>query len=211
MTASAEAVILLGAGGHARVLADALGAAGCDIAGVSDPDRDRAKDAFAGIPVLSDADVLGRAPDTVVLVNGVGGIGDTAPRRDLFLRFKARGFRFATVVHPAAAVAREAVLGEGAQIMAGAVIQTSARVGENTLINIGVVVDHDCNIGAHCHLAPGSALSGKVCLGAETHIGTGASLIHDIVVGARCLIGAGAVVIRDVPDDIRAVGVPAKW
>lgn len=189
-------IYVLGAGGHAKVLIDALKLCGIQIAGVAEPGDDEA--------------LLDKRTDSILLVNGVGGVGDTVPRRRVYEKFKQRGFRFATVRHPAAIVADDVELGEGVQIMAGAVVQPGARIGDNTIVNTRAVVDHDCDIGNHCHIAPGATLSGMVTLGEGAHIGAGATVIQSVKIGAGAVIGAGAAVVRDVPAGVRAVGVPAK-
>jgi UDP-perosamine 4-acetyltransferase len=102
-------------------------------------------------------------------------------------------------------------LEEGAQILAGAVVQASARIGQDAIVNSGALVDHDCQIGTGAHLAPGSTLSGGVIVGKFTHVGCGATIIQGIRVGEGCLVAAGAVVVRDVPDHSLAMGVPARF
>lgn len=188
---------MLGAGGHAKVLLDALALCGVAVAGVVDAADDNA--------------LLQRRAESIALVNGVGGVGDTAPRRQVFEKFKQRGFRFLTVRHPAAVVAGDALLGEGVQIMAGAVVQPGASIGANTIVNTRAVVDHDCRVGAHCHIATGATLASTVTVGDGAHIGAGATVIQLVKIGAGALIGAGAAVIRDVPSGARALGVPAQY
>jgi sugar O-acyltransferase (sialic acid O-acetyltransferase NeuD family) len=189
-------IYVLGAGGHAAVVLDTLRAMGRVCAGTAE--------------IGDEAALLAKAPDSLVLANGLGGVGDTAPRRLVFERFKARGFRFMTLVHPGAIVAPSAVLDEGAQIMAGAVVQPEARIGANTIINTRAVVDHHCTVGAHCHIASGATLASAVAVGEGAHVGAGATVIQRIKIGAGALIGAGAAVVRDVPSGAVAMGVPAR-
>lgn len=199
-------VVLIGAGGHARVLRDALDLSGHEILGIVDPDATQA--ARFGLPWLGNDDAP--LPAGALLVNAIGGSGKTAPRRAIFEHFQRRGHAFATVIHPTAIIAADVMIGEGSQVMAGAVIQAGARIGANCIVNTRAVVDHDCVIGDHCHLAPGSVLSGTVSIGACSHVGTGAAVIQGIRIGAHCLIGAGAAVTRDIPDGAAALGVPAR-
>jgi sugar O-acyltransferase (sialic acid O-acetyltransferase NeuD family) len=128
----------------------------------------------------------------------------------VFEKFKGKGFTFATIVHPSAVVASDVALGEGAQIMAGAIIQPGSRIGMNTIVNTKASVDHDCLIGDHVHLSPGVTLSGDVRIYNGVHIGTGATVIQGITIGANSLVGAGSVVIADVPSEIRVLGAPAR-
>jgi sugar O-acyltransferase (sialic acid O-acetyltransferase NeuD family) len=206
-------IIILGAGGHARVLADALRPA--DVLGFTDSDVLKSGMKLLNISVLgSDDIVLSYAPAEIQLVNGLGSIGGTAEgisrRAKLFQDFKQRGYRFRSVVHSSATVAEEVALGEGVQIMAGTVLQTGCRIGANTIVNTRASVDHDCRIGSHVHIAPGVTLSGDVEIGDHTHIGAGATIIQGVHVGANCHVAAGAVVVNDVPAGALMMGVPAK-
>jgi len=202
-------LIILGAGGHAKVLIDAL--RGAEIRGLTDPGSDRAGQQVLGVPWLGADDVLSsHPPDAVQLVNGLGTVRVAPRRRALFELCKAKGYRFATVVHASAVIASDVDLAEGTQVMAGAVVQAGSQIGENTIINTGAVVDHDCRVGRHVHIASGAVLSGYVDVGDRVHIGAGATVIQGIRIGAGCLIGAGAVVIRDVLAGATVVGVPAR-
>ncbi len=200
-------VVVLGAGGHARVLLDALASAGATVAGVVAPSAPEALPA----PLLgNDAWLFAQDPSRWSLVNGLGSIASTALRAEVFARFQAAGFRFATVVHRGAIVAPDVTLGEGAQVMAGAILQTGVLLAENTLVNTGAQLDHDSVVGAHAHVAPGVVCSGAVRIGERAHIGAGAVVIQGRSVGAGALVGAGAVVIRDVEPDTTVYGNPAR-
>lgn len=201
-------VILCGAGGHGRVLLDALRASGRPVAGVCGPGPAAPPD---GLPWLGDDAWLERQdPAQFDLVNAIGSTGDPGRRIELFTRFKAAGFTFATVIHPSAIVGSAVTVGEGAQLMAGVIVQTGSVLGANVIVNTRASVDHDCVIGDHVHLAPGVVLSGGVTVGARTHIGTGAVAIQGVRVGAGCLVGAGSLLLGALPDGVRAHGVPAR-
>lgn len=209
MSAGAAAIIILGAGGHAKVLLDAL--AGFEVLGLADNDPAKVGTLVAGLPVLGNDDVvMAHASDRVVLVNGVGSVGNNAIRRTLFVRYKDAGYVFLQVRHGSAIVAADVVLAEGVQIMAGAVLQTGCSIGVNSIVNTGAIIDHDCRIGAHVHIAPGAVLSGDVDVGDNVHIGVGATVIQGVRIGAGSLVGAGAVVLRDLPAGAKVAGVPAK-
>lgn len=204
-------VIVLGAGGHAKVLIDMLRLSGVEILGITDVEAGKHGSIFAGLGVMGGDDmVLAHKPDHVRLVNGVGSTSLPQARRTLFERFKQHDYVFQSIVHPAAVVAGDVELGEGVNVMAGAVIQPGSRIGANAIVNTAASVDHDCVIGAHVHLAPGVTLSGGVRIGAATHVGTGACVIQGVAIGENCVIGAGAVVLTDIPAGTRAVGVPAR-
>jgi len=206
-----QPVIVLGGGGHARVLIDALRSRAVSILGIVEADPRRHGQMLLDIPIIGgDNMVLEMATDSLRLVNGIGSVGVSAARRRLYEEFRARGYRFATVVHISAIVAPDVVLAEGAQIMAGSVVQTGCHIGENAIINTRAAVDHDCEIGNHVHVSPGATLCGNVVVGEGSHIGAGATVIQGIQIGRNSLVAAGAVVIHDVPDGVTVAGVPAR-
>jgi len=203
-------VIVYGAGGHAKVVIDALERSGrYAVRAVVDDDP-----AAAGRVLLdryrvvsgTDPTLLQPARGTVAMV----AIGSNPGRRRVFEGLQRQGFSFATAVHPAAAVAVDAVLAEGTVVMAGAVVNSDARIGRNVIVNTGARVDHDCRVADHVHLAPGSVLCGGVSIGEDALIGAGAVIIPGIRVGARATIGAGSTVLSDVEDDAIVAGSPAR-
>ena len=204
-------VIILGAGGHGKVVADALLAMGCEVIGFADADPAKWGTTVLGFPVLGGDDIVTRRrADSVLLANGIGSAGSLVLRRDTYVRFAGLGYQFAAVVHPRAAVAKSAKLGAGVQIMAGAVVQADARIGDNTIINTGAVVDHDCVIGQHCHIAPGCVLSGGIEVSDESHVGTGASIRQGVKIGKQTVVGVGAAVVSDFDGGCTIAGVPAR-
>jgi UDP-perosamine 4-acetyltransferase len=203
-------VIVIGAGGHGRVVADAARAAGFRVLGFTDANPQLHGERIDQIAVLGDdAALSGFDRREVQLLNGIGSVRVPRARRVIHERLRDAGWTLASVVHPRATVAESVVLGDGVQIMAGAVVQAGAQLGAGALINTGAIVDHDCAVGAHSHVAPRAVLSGNVTLGESCHVGTGATIIQGISLGARCVVGAGAVVLRNQPDDMVLIGVPA--
>ncbi len=204
-------VIILGAGGHAKVLIDALLSASAVIAGIVTPDLTLAGTNILGVPVLGGDDVVNEYPPSEIqLVNGLGSVGLPANRQQLFEKFEGMGYKFSTVVHPSAVIASDVVLGEGVQVMAGVVIQPGCRIGINSIINTRASVDHDCAIGDHVHIAPGVTMSGGVKIGMGSHIGTGATVIQGLSIGNGCLVAAGAVVTNNIIAGAMVRGVPAR-
>lgn len=188
-------VIILGGGGHARVLIDLLRLTGVPILGLIYPTESAMKLEVNGYRWLGDDEaVLQHSPSGVELVNGLGTIDVSPKRRQIFESFKHKGYVFMTLVHPSAVVAPDVSLSEGAQIMAGVVIQTGTVIGENTIINTRASVDHDCKIGSHVHIAPGVILSGGVHVGNGCHLGTGAVVIQGIRIKDTTFIKAGSLV-----------------
>lgn len=204
-------VIVLGAGGHAKVLIDILKLKAIDIIGITIRNKQDMDDYFCGIKLLgTDDEVLHYPPEKVLLVNGIGSILSTLNRKELFIHLKNKGYHFETVIHPSAIISSDVILSEGVQIMAGAILQPGTVIGSNTIINTKASIDHDCHIGEHVHIAPGVTISGGVQVDNGVHIGTGAAIIQGIRIGTNSLIGAGAVVINNITDHVTALGVPAK-
>lgn len=207
--------MVIGFGGHGHVVTAALTAAGRDVIGATEtnPEHFREAGQSSGIEVMSDAAMLQRfSPGEVEVALGVGSVTpcvDGSPRRRIVESLRTRGFAFARVIHPAAWVAPDARIGEGAQVHAGVIVQTGVSVGSFTILNTRSSVDHDCQIGEFCHLAPGSTLSGDVTIGRGSHLGTGCNVIQGLTIGRDALVAAGATVTRNVGDGDWVRGVPA--
>jgi UDP-perosamine 4-acetyltransferase len=192
-------VIVLGAGGYARVLIDALLLDSVEVIGMTDVNPE--SQPVLGVSFLGDDTVIKQySPNDIFLVNGIGSVSQPYLRQKVFQKFKSQGFCFSSVIHPSSVIAADVKLGEGVQIMAGAVVQSGCEIGDNTIINTSASVDHECQIGPHTHLAPGVVLSGNVCVGELGHVGTGAKIIQSMRVGPRSFIKAGAVVASDIQD-----------
>ena len=146
-------VIIIGGGGHARVLISSLKALRREIIGLLHPDTSLIGQCIAGICVLGNDDkVSDYAPDEVELINGLGSVSLPEKRKDIYMKFKKTGYSFASVIHPSAIVVDDVKIGEGVQIMAGAILQSGCLIGDNAIINTGAIVDHDCKIGRMCIL-----------------------------------------------------------
>lgn len=204
-------LLIIGAGGHGRVVADLIGASGRELLGFLDGDAALHGGSVNGFKVLGGDDELARfPPEKVRLANGVGAVSSLDPRARIFTLLSAAGYRFEPLVHPRAIVAASASIADGAQIMAGAVVQSGAQIAENVIVNTAAIVDHDCRIGRHAHVAPGAILCGNVDVGEGCYVGAGSTIIQGIKLGAGAFIGAGSVVIADVADGVRVTGAPAK-
>ncbi len=204
-------VIILGAGGHAQVVADILmraHEAGGDCKPIAYLDDDQALigTVILGLSVVGTIGQLGQFDHDAVIV----AIGDNRPRSRVFESVRARGEQVIDVIHPAAVLAPDVRLGEGVMVGAGVVVNTGSVIGENVILNTGCIIDHHNYIGAHAHIAPGARLSGGVVIGNGTLVGTGASIIPYRKVGQWSIVGAGAAVVDDIPDGVTAVGVPAR-
>jgi sugar O-acyltransferase (sialic acid O-acetyltransferase NeuD family) len=207
------ALLLLGAGGHARVVAETALATGrfSSIAFLDDrcsgpaqlPDQ-------LGWPVIGplaaalDPQVHQQFPAALVA------IGNAAVRLQWLPRLAASGYELPVVIHPTAWMSPSAQLGVGSVVFAQAAIQAQAVIGSGAILNTGCSVDHDAQLGDGVHICPGARLAGEVQVGDRSWIGIGASVIQQIRIGADVTVGASAAVVRDLPDGVTAVGVPAR-
>ena len=201
-------IVILGAGGHARVVLATLRAMGLSVRGCLAPESP-GTGWPTDVPWLGGDEALAGLKG-VELANGVGSVGDVSRRKAAYEAGRAAGLAFVTPRHPSAIVEADAVLGEGAQVMAGAIVQTGVRLGCDVIVNSGAIIDHDCEIGDHAHIAPGVRLSGGVKVGAGAHVGIGAVVIQGVNIGAGAVMGAGAVVLADVAAGERVAGAPAR-
>lgn len=193
-------VWVLGGSGHAKVVVSTLRASGARVRAVLDDAPERHGSSVLGVRVGGPIAVPAEGW-------GVVAIGKNEIRRKVAER---TGARWATAVHPRAAVESSAALGPGTVVFAGAVIQADARVGAHGIVNTGASVDHDCFLGSYVHIGPGARLCGGVEIGDGVFIGAGAVCMPNVRVGAWSTIGAGAVVNRDVPPNVVAAGVPVR-
>ena len=193
---------IIGAGGHAKVVADAARSAGLEVAGFVE-EREIVFPILLGLPVVSDIGAL--EPDAFVAA-----IGDNAARKDCFDRYIERGLTATTIVHSSAVVTAGVEVGRGTVVFAGVVINIDTAIGDNVIINASASVDHDCSIGSHAHVAPGCLLAGGVRVGDGALLGIGTCVTPGIEIGEWSVCGAGAAVVRDVTARSTVAGVPAR-
>jgi sugar O-acyltransferase (sialic acid O-acetyltransferase NeuD family) len=209
-----SAIVIIGAGGHARVLVAALLESGVTPRACLDTDRSKWSQTVLGVPVIGDDDHLPSigGPAEVQLVNAIGFTSDPAPRRGAWERFVTAGYGFATVRASSAIVNAEALRGSGRgiQLLAGAIVQVGATIGDNSVINTGAQVDHDCRVGSHSHIAPAAVLCGGVAVGDSVLVGAGAVVKHGVSIGDGAVVAMGAIVIRDVQAGVTVAGIPAE-
>lgn len=190
--------IILGAGGHARVLIETLRGQG-EILACLDPRSELWGKSLDGVPVKGSDQVLDEQDAaSVLLVNAVG-TSALAARRGLFEKWRAKGFSFPPIVAPSAVCASTAKLAAGAQALTRSVVHPGAVVGENTVINTGAIIEHDCLVGAHVFVGPGAILCGAAKADDGCLIGAGAVILPGVRIGAGALIPAGTVVRKDIP------------
>jgi UDP-perosamine 4-acetyltransferase len=206
--------LILGGGGHARVLIDSLLSSGevAEHYGVLDRDRSLWGNKVLGVRVLGGDALLHQlaSQGATHFVVGLGGLGDNQPRRRLFELALSHGMTPLTVCHSSAIRSRWATVGDGSAIFPGAVVNAGATIGVNVIVNTGAVVEHDCVVGDHVHIATGSRLCSTVHIGTGAHIGAGATVRQLVTIGEGAIVGAGAVVVKDVEPWAVVVGVPAR-
>jgi len=204
-------IVLIGGGGHCKVVISILKKLGnFEIAGIVDNYK---TDSFmSGIKIIgTDDDLKGIYKSGIynALIT-VGSIKDNTKRYRLFNMAKEIGYKFPVIISPEAIVDESVKIGEGTVIMPGSIINVDSSIGNNCIINTGSIIEHDCKIGDHCHIAPGVHISGEANIGELSFIGIGATIIQGIKIGKNVTIGAGSVLIKDIPDNVIALGNPAK-
>ncbi len=211
MPSGVPSLVLYGAGGHARVVADIVRLSGqyAVVGFLDDVNRDRHGLLFEQASILGGLDHLDalRAQGIRDLFIAIGACGD---RLRLAEAGGRAGFVFPTLVHPRAVVATSATLGEGTVVVAGGIVNPGARVGAQVIVNTAASVDHDCVVADGAHLACGARLAGGVHVGRGAWIGLGAVIREHVRIGAFSIVGAGAVVLNDVPDGVVVYGCPAR-
>lgn len=199
-----DGCIVIGAGGHGKVVLATLQAAGVRVAECWDDDPELRGSELFGVPVRGPiAARAGRHPGRPAVLS----VGDNRVRRELV---RSLSLDWRTAVHPRAWIHESVELGEGTVVFAGAVIQPDARLGRHAIVNTGATVDHDCRLGDFVHLAPGVHLAAGVSVEEGAFLGVGSAVIPGRSVGAWATVGAGAVVLEDVAPGVTVVGVPAR-
>ena len=208
-----EKIILIGGGGHSRVLAELIRMSGeYEIMGILDSGLE-AGAAVSGITVLGNDELL-----PGLNVNGiknaciaVGSIKDNTKRKELYELARSSGFYVPHLIHPRAVVSKtDTDISEGVQIMAGAMVQAGSVIGENTIINTGAIVEHDCTIGRNVHICPGAVVCGGSSIGDNSFIGAGATVIQGIEISNDTAVRAGALVHKNLPEGILLKGDHTK-
>ena len=203
-------VVIYGAGGHGRVVAEIIDQVGdWSIVGFVDDDPALEGSRIGAYPVLGDRRVLQslreRGVDRCIIA-----IGSNSARRQLAALVNGLRFELITVIDPGAHISAGAVIGEGSVVEACSVVKTGSSVGRVAIINSCVSIGHDTILAEGVHVSPGASIAGWVEIGEGTHIGMGASVIARVKIGKNVAVGANAAVIRDLPDNVVAVGVPAR-
>jgi len=205
-----DRIVVIGGGGHARVLISILKKIGYNIAGYTDRDD---RGVILGIPYLGGDSILPeivRGNDGCSAIIGVGKIDTSDLRLKLQKEVEVLGFSIPIIVSPKAIINEGVKLGIGTAVFDAAVINSGTETGMACILNTNCTVEHDCQIGDNVHIAPGVTISGGVAIGDNCMIGTGAIIIQSVNICANCLIGAGATVVKDLTIPGTYVGNPAE-
>jgi sugar O-acyltransferase (sialic acid O-acetyltransferase NeuD family) len=203
-------LVIVGAGGHGRVMLELVRALGIEPLGFVEPSAsaDDPSRIVDGLRIVGDLETERGWRDGAT--DFIAALGDNDARRRSFGRCLALGLRPMRAVHPRAIVLGGATVDPGAMVCAGAIVGVGAWVGPNAILNTGATLDHDGRVGAHAHLAPGAHLGGRVVVDEGAFVGVGAAVRDGCRIGAWSLVAGGAMVVRDVPDGARVAGVPAR-
>ena len=209
MGAGKEEIVVVGGGGHSKVLISLLKKAGYEVVGYTDR-TDRG--AILGVGYLGDDTVLGDFPGRgrPNAVIGIGKVDASPVRLDRQRALRAGGFAFPVISSPQAVINEDVVVGAGTVLMDRVVVNSGTVIGEASILNTGSTVEHDCRVGDNVHIASGATLAGGVTIGDHCMIGMGCNVIQLVTIGAGCIIGAGATVVRDLSEPGTYVGSPAK-
>ena len=200
--------MIIGAGGHARVVAETALSSG--IASRIAFLDDQLSSNVLGWPVLGPLDLVFEEHIQSEFNSAVVGLGQSDARMRWLHRLELAGYQLPLIVHHNAFISPSAYIGSGSVVFSHAVVQSEAVIGSGVILNTASTVDHNAHLGNGVHVSPGAHLAGEVYVGDRSWIGLGASIIQQIRIGAGVTVGAGAVVVRDLPDGVTAVGVPAR-
>ncbi len=204
----AKNVVIIGAGGHGKVIADIVVKSGDNVVGFLDDSKD------VGDVIIEKFTVIGKVEDCEKLQQEnknlffVIAIGNNYVRKEIFEKYK---LNYYTAIHPTAVIGMGVHIGTGTVIMANACINSSAKIGNNCIINTGTIIEHDNIIEDNVHVSPNATLCGTVKVGEYTHIGAGSIIKNNISIVDNSIIGAGAVVVKNIVKNGVYIGIPAKF
>ena len=204
---SKKNVVIIGAGGHGKVIADIIIKSGDNLLGFLDDNIP------VGTKIIKNYKTLGKIRECTFLqqynrkLYFAIAIGDNYIRKNIYERYT---LNYYTAIHPSSVIGMEVTIGDGTVIMANACISPNTKIGKCCIVNTGAIIEHDNEIGNYVHVSPNATLCGTVNVGDFTHIGAGATIKNNINITEDCIIGAGAVVVKDILEKGTYVGVPAR-
>jgi len=209
MTITPNKVLVLGAGGHARVVANLVElSSNYDLIGVLDDKPDNIGEK------INTSGIIGAYNDLKPwLKKGIThvalALGDNSKREKLHKHANHHGFEAISLIHPTAIVDADVKIGPGAIICAGAIVATKVNIGCGAIVNTGAIIDHESKIGDYTHVAPGCKIAGRVTIECHSFIGIGSTIIQGITIGSQTIVGAGSVVLKDASPNSLIYGAPA--
>lgn len=203
-------IIIIGAGGHSKVIADIIEKSKDIVLGFLDDNKEK------DVIIIKEKQykVIGKIEECVKIqeenkdIQFVIGIGDNKTRKNIANRYN--NLKYYTAIHPSSQIALDVEIGQGTVIMANTCLNTSAKIGKHCIINTVSVIEHDNEINDYVHISPNATLCGTVKIGELTHIGAGATIKNNTNICSNCIIGCGAVVVKDIKEKGIYVGVPVK-
>ena len=195
-----ERYILVGSGGHSRVIHELACKCNIDVSIISVRDDSvEIPDYYTKLQVLTDHQVFTEfSPDNTNILLGIGHMPNDSKRKETYLKYKEKGYKFPVMVHPSAIVPKDVILNEGCQIMSGVILQSGVTIGENTIINTRSSIDHDVTVGAYSHIAPGVTICGNTTISNDVFIGAGVTIINSINIKNNTIINAGTTVTKNI-------------
>ena len=203
-------LVIYGAGGHGRVVADTAIASGWSVLGFMDNGVKKGTEIYRGLKVIfSDvSDFVGSIYRDCYVITAVG---NNFTRKILNSRLFVVGINVPSIIHPKAIIAPSVSIGRGSVVFAGVVVNSASVLGEGVIINTASSIDHDNLIGDYAHISPGTHTGGHVCVGSGTHVGLGSSIKDTVIIGNWSIIGAGSVVVNNIGSNVVVYGNPAKF
>lgn len=196
-------VIIIGASGHGKVIADIVLKSNDILVGFLDDGKEKGMKVFDNYEVLGDITYAQEYQDCEFII----GIGNNSIRKRIAESYDLKWY---TAIHPTASIGIDVDIQEGTVVMAYAVINSSAKIKKHCIINTGAIIEHDNYIEDYVHVSPNATLCGTVYVGKSTHVGASATIKNNIKVAGSCIIGTGAVVVKDILEEGTYVGIPAK-
>ncbi len=205
-------IIILGSGGHAKVVIDIIEAADVyNIIGITDVSIEK-ENSYCGYPILGDDDILSdffkKGVQNVAI--GVGGYRNNNKRKEVFNKVKLMGFYIPVLIHPSANISKSVIIDEGCVIFQGVNINTDVKIGKNNIIATGSNIDHETSLGNHVLISAGVTIGGNVEIEDEVLCALGSKIISGVRIKGNVVVGAGAVVVNDLIEKGIYLGCPAK-
>lgn len=203
--------VIIGAGGHAKVVIDSLKMQGKEILGLTDAKYHEGM-YCEGFPVVGTDECLERLFSEGVgnAAMGIGHVGNYQIRQKVYDYARHVGFSFPNIIHPAAVIADSVLPGNAGFFNAGCIVNAGAGIGDLCIVNTAAIIEHEVCLGYGVHIAPGATILGAAHIGENSFIGAGSIVLPGVHVGKRCIVGAGSIVLHDVEDDSVVAGNPAR-